>query len=50
MNRMVYVALQKDTIDRLQRLSGKVWTDFNAHDPGITILDVLNYALTGIGL
>ena len=42
----VYVALQKDTIDRLQRLSGKVWTDFNAHDPGITILDVLNYALT----
>ena len=29
----------------LQQLSGNIWTDFNEHDPGITILDVLNYAL-----
>lgn len=29
----------------LQQLSGNIWTDFNEHDPGVTILDVLNYAL-----
>lgn len=42
----LYVSLQEDTLQALQQLSGKVWTDFNAHDPGITMLDVLNYALT----
>lgn len=42
----LFASLQKDSIDMLQQLSGGVWTDFNAHDPGITILDVLNYALT----
>ena len=42
----LFVFLQRDSIRMLQELSGKVWTDFNAHDPGVTILDVLNYALT----
>lgn len=42
----LYSVLQKATLGELQELSGKVWTDFNAHDPGITMLDVLNYALT----
>lgn len=42
----LYVSLQRDTIGMLEQLSGKVWTDFNAHDPGITMLDVLNYGLT----
>ena len=40
-----YSRLQKQTIDMLQQLSGKVWTDFNVHDPGVTIADVFNYAL-----
>lgn len=40
-----YALLQKRTLDMLQQLSGKVWTDFNTHDPGVTIADVFNYAL-----
>lgn len=35
-------------IAHLQRLSGKIWTDYNVHDPGITILDVLCFALTDL--
>lgn len=40
-----YSELQSRTLKRLGELSGKIWTDFNAHDPGITISDYLNYAL-----
>lgn len=41
----LYNRLQKQSIDLIQRLSGNVWTDFNEHDPGVTLLDVLNFAL-----
>jgi hypothetical protein len=41
-----YTRLQQTTLDELQRLSGKVWTDFNTHDPGVTIADIANYALS----
>ena len=27
-------------------MSGELWTDYNTHDPGITMTDLLNYALT----
>ena len=40
-----YSELQERTRLRLAELSGKVWTDFNVHDPGVTISDYLNYAL-----
>lgn len=33
----------------IEALSSKVWTDYNVHDPGITILDVLCWALTECG-
>ncbi|MDJ0774879.1 MAG: hypothetical protein QNJ49_15870 [Mastigocoleus sp. MO_167.B18] len=36
-------------ISHLQALSGKIWTDYNLHDPGITILEVLCYAVTDLG-
>ena len=42
----LYAELQKRTIQEIQGLSGDVWTDFNPHDPGVTIADVVNYALT----
>ena len=29
-------------------LSGRVWTDHNLHDPGITTLEILCYALTDL--
>jgi hypothetical protein len=33
----------------LERLAGDQWTDFNAHDPGITVLDAVCYALIDLG-
>lgn len=42
----LYTILQRKTLAELQRLSGKVWTDFNPHDPGMTVADAVNYALT----
>lgn len=42
-------ALKRAGIALLQDLSGQIWTDYNAHDPGITILEQLCYALTELG-
>ncbi len=36
-------------INHLQTLSGQLWTDYNLHDPGVTILEVLCYAVTDLG-
>lgn len=41
-----YETLRKRAIASLQALSGEPWTDFNYHDPGVTLLDALCYALT----
>lgn len=41
-----YSALRKDGIHYAQELSGKIWTDYNAHDPGVTILEQLCFGLT----
>lgn len=46
---ILYSRLQQKTLEELQRLSGKVWTNFNPHDPGVTIADISNYALTEFG-
>jgi hypothetical protein len=45
---MDYAFLRREGIRHLERLVGQVWTDFNAHDPGITILEPLCYALTDL--
>jgi hypothetical protein len=34
---------------RIEALAGGTWTDFNAHDPGVTLLHALAYALTDLG-
>jgi len=41
-----YATLRREGIRLLERLTGSGWTDFNAHDPGITILEQYCYALT----
>lgn len=41
-----FVGLQRSALDTIQQLAGNLWTDFNEHDPGMTIMDNLNYALT----
>jgi hypothetical protein len=33
-------------LDYVQRLSSQIWSDYNVHDPGITTLELLCYALT----
>lgn len=33
-------------IEILQKLSGEVWTDYNHHDPGITLLESIVYAMS----
>lgn len=43
---MLYRRLQEQSLERLQAAAGEVWTDFNPHDPGVTICDAVNYALT----
>jgi len=41
-------ALRKHGIELIQRMCGDVWTDFNLHDPGVTILEQLCYAITDL--
>ncbi len=38
--------LKQTGIDFAQQLSGEIWTDYNVHDPGVTILEQLCLALT----
>src|SRR5215475_234438 len=45
---MDYAFLRQEGIRHLERLAGQIWTDFNAHDPGITILEQLCYAITDL--
>lgn len=43
-----FQTLLKAGIEAAQAFSGADWTDYNAHDPGITILETLVFALTDI--
>lgn len=42
----LYQQLQQQSLERLQGLSGELWTDYNEHDPGVTVTDFVNYALS----
>ncbi|WP_432813536.1 hypothetical protein [Pantanalinema sp. GBBB05] len=35
-------------LKHIQQLSNRIWTDYNVHDPGITTLELLCYALTDL--
>jgi len=43
-----FESLKQQGIRFAQELSGDLWTDYNLHDPGVTILDQLCYGLTDI--
>src|SRR5689334_2794899 len=45
---MDFFGLRNTAIEYLQDLAGEEWTDFNEHDPGVTILDQLCYAITDL--
>ena len=44
-----YYFLRQKGLEYVQALSGQLWTDHNLHDPGITMLEILCYALTDLG-
>ncbi len=43
-----FKVLKEVGIDYLQSVVGHIWTDYNVHDPGVTILEELCYAITDI--
>jgi hypothetical protein len=43
-----YRALLEEGIRLIEELSSSNWTDYNVHDPGITTLEFLCYALTDL--
>ncbi|HLM74648.1 MAG TPA: hypothetical protein VK459_18200, partial [Polyangiaceae bacterium] len=43
-----YADLRNQGILHLERMTGRAWTDFNAHDPGITLLEAICYVLTDL--
>lgn len=44
-----FEALKRQGIEQLKVLVGKVWSNYNESDPGVTILEQLCYALTELG-
>ena len=44
-----FAELRAIGIQHIEELGSDLWTDFNVHDPGITILEVLCYAITDLG-
>ena len=41
--------LRKEGMKYIESLASDLWTDYNVHDPGITILESLCYAITELG-
>ncbi|MEO6232018.1 MAG: hypothetical protein ABJB11_11905 [Ferruginibacter sp.] len=46
---MDFAVLRDIGIKHFESMGSKLWTDYNLHDPGITILEVLCYAITDLG-
>jgi hypothetical protein len=44
-----WASLVEAGLARIEALAGDTWTDFNEHDPGVTLLHALAYALTDLG-
>ncbi len=43
-----YYQLRREGIGFIAKMASSQWTDYNTHDPGITILEVLCYAITDL--
>ncbi len=43
-----YNFLRKKGLEHIQELASKTWTDYNIHDPGITITEMICYAITDL--
>ncbi|WP_299441131.1 hypothetical protein [uncultured Aquimarina sp.] len=40
--------LRQIGIEYIEKIGSKLWTDYNVHDPGVTILEMLSYAITDL--
>ncbi|WP_378176259.1 hypothetical protein [Aquimarina sp. SS2-1] len=40
--------LRQVGIEYIEKIGSKLWTDYNVHDPGVTILEMLSYAITDL--
>ncbi|MEN8115385.1 MAG: hypothetical protein ABFS16_00280 [Bacteroidota bacterium] len=49
-NDLDYNFLKEKGLEYIENLSSNLWTDYNTHDPGITILEMLCYAITDLGM
>lgn len=45
-----YEGLRLEAMKHIEKLSSSFWTDYNTHDPGVTIMEILCFALTELGL
>lgn len=43
-----YAFLRAKVLELVQRYAGSKWTDYNLHDPGVTILEYICYAITDL--
>lgn len=41
--------LREEGLSYIESFGRNLWTDYNTHDPGVTILEVLCYAITDLG-
>ncbi len=46
---MDYAFLRAEGLKWIERYGSDLWTDYNTHDPGITIMELLSYAITDLG-
>lgn len=44
-----FYRLRREGIEHIERTASASWTDYNTHDPGITLLEALAYAITELG-
>jgi hypothetical protein len=44
-----YELLRAEGLEHIERLAHALWTDYNVHDPGVTLLELLCYAITDLG-
>lgn len=49
LNDQDYSFLREEGLRYIESLASDLWTDYNTHDPGITILETLCYAITELG-
>ncbi len=43
-----FYRLRRDGIGFIEQMASRLWTDYNTHDPGITTLEALCYAITDL--